>query len=348
MAALVNWFIATVTGSVDPITGSTTSPTCYLIGGAYLEVFATMADLDGMTMPAVKQGIRKVWVGSGTGDLKTLDAIDLSIVRTVSFGGNVSYVGCHGPNLIVSMQDGRLFAIDVQTEQIRWSRQFARNVSYAVETTDVLLVLADLVFALDAYSGAILWQVSLAYVFNVSADNGVFYLTHDLNILEARRARDGSVIWDRTEPNYNYSGVTAVGDAVYATTEGSKVYSLSAASGAVIWSTEGQGFAGSPLCRKDLVIMPVSHSGPHIPGLAAYAIATGSQSWITGPLPGSSGGDYPIYPPMRYFTGLIGFQLSQILYIVDDTGQIHSQLGVSGELVGVAYLYGEIGGWPKP
>jgi hypothetical protein len=91
-----------------------------------------------VTAPAVKEGIRKVWVGTTEGDVITFDAADLSIVRTVSFGNTISRTVCLGPNLIVTTMDGHLFAIDTQTEQIRWSQQLGVAVPF-VETTDVLL-----------------------------------------------------------------------------------------------------------------------------------------------------------------------------------------------------------------
>jgi len=73
------------------------------------------------TAPAVKPGLRKVWAGSATGDLLTLDAETGKVLKTVSFSDAVYYAGCHGPNLVAGLSDGSIFAIDPGLELTRWS-----------------------------------------------------------------------------------------------------------------------------------------------------------------------------------------------------------------------------------
>ena len=251
MAKPVDWLYATVNGACHILT-----PT-----GIHLET----ASIGIVTAPAVKDGIRKVWVGTQGGDLITIDAAYATILETVSFGGTVLYTGCHGPNVIVGMQDGRLFAIDAQTGGIRWSTQGTAQVASAVETMDVLLVNyysgISRSTAFDAYSGSILWQAPYN-ADSASADNGVFYLVNLAYLLEARRAKDGSVIWNRTEPNFNYVGVTAVGDVVYAATEDFKLYALDASNGVVNWSNKTPVYPGTPLYAQEVVVPFGNGLGP--------------------------------------------------------------------------------------
>jgi outer membrane protein assembly factor BamB len=355
MAVPIDWYYATVNGAchILPLPGTAVETASIGIG----------------TAPAVKEGIRKVWVGTEGGDLITIDAAYATILDTVSFGGKVVYTGCHGPNVIVGMQDGRVFAVDVQTGVIRWSAPGpsgfgTSQVAWAVETMDVLLVnyFGSPTTAFDAYSGSILWQAP--YNANTaSADNGVFYLTSGVisgMLLEARRATDGSVIWNRPEPNFNYFGVTAVGDVVYVTTEDFKLYALDASNGVANWSSKtplypgtplyAQELVGTPLHAQELVVVPIwNGAGPPLgssPGLAAYDVATGSESWVIGPLPGASIGEQPIAPLMRYFTGFIALPIAGIAFFCFSTGQIFGQWNLGGYINGLAYLGGDVAAWP--
>ena len=57
------------------------------------------------------------------------------------------------------------------------------------------------------------------------------------------------------------------------------------------------------------------------PGLAAYDVASGSESWVIGPLPGGDSGE----PLMRYFTGFIGLPIEGIAFVCFATGQIYAR-----------------------
>ena len=334
MAVPVDWFYATGSGACHILT----------LSGIHLET----ASIGIVTAPAVKDGIRKVWVGTEGGDLITIDAANATILETVSFGGTVAYTGCHGPNVIVGMEDGRLFAVDAQTGVIRWSTQGTGQVVSAVETMDVLLVNyssgSSRSTAFDAYSGSILWQAPYN-ADSASADNGVFYLTNLANLLEARRATDGSVIWNRTEPNFNYVGATAVGDVVYATTEDWKLYALNASNGVVNWSSKTPSYPGTPLYAQEVVVVPFGNGLSPSPGLAAYDVATGSESWVIGPLPGGDSGEQPIAPLMRYFTGFIALPIEGIAFVCLATGQIYAQWNLGGYTNALAYLHGPVSEW---
>jgi hypothetical protein len=151
-----------------------------------------------------------------------------------------------------------------------------------------------------------------------------------------------------------FSGVVAVGDAVYAV-QTSKVYSLNAATGAENWSaaippgvanaTWGPWYAKRSNA-EDVIIVPVYSP---FPGIVAYGVTTGLENWLTYPLTTNLTTDVPIGPEMRYFTGLIALPTSKIIYYcLRDTGQIESQFALDSEIFGLAYLRGEISGWPKP
>ncbi len=86
--------------------------------------------------------------------------------------------------------------------------------------------------------------------------------------------------------------------------------------------------------------------GPPCPGLAAYDVATGSESWVIGPLPGGDAGEQPIAPLMRYFTGFIGLPGEGIAFICSATGQTYVQWNLGGYMNGLAYLHGPVFAWP--
>jgi outer membrane protein assembly factor BamB len=310
--------------------------------------------INASTWPAVKNGLQKVWIGTFGGDLITCNAFDGSITRTVSFGGTVAYTGCHGGNLIVAMQDGRLIAIDTPVEEMRWSLElsgmFQAPISnVAVETNGILLVspfFSGNATAIDAASGSVLWQAP-TFAIALSANNGIFYIANANNQLEARSANDGSLIWSLTNPSTpsaNYVGVTAVDDTVFASCDDGKLYAYDASSGAVNWSVRTPSYPGPPLlsdiAQSPVVIVPFGY-GVNPGGLAAYEAATGAEQWVAAPLPGIQVGEQPLVPDMRFFSGLVGLLLEGTIFIYDSNGQLvpNTTWNLGEGLIGLAFLH---------
>jgi len=339
MARPLDWFYAT-------------TQACYMATASGLR-WATGA-LDIQTAPAVKEGVRKVWVGSGGGDLITLDALNGNIVRTVSLGSGICYTGCHRPNVIAATMDGHVFAIDLQTEVVRWSAEVGGpggRATSAVETMDVLLVapFEAAAQAFDAYSGALLWQAPY-WALSVSADSGVFYLTNLGHQLEARNATDGSVTWSLTDPNVNYASITAVGATVYAGREDDTVYALGASSGVLKWGSSLPQTPGKPLYSAlypsgAVLIVPFAHGA--YPGMAGLDAKTGAQNWVV-EFPGGQIGEEAIAPVMRYFTGCIGLPFEGSVFFYANTGQLLWEWSPGVLLNGLAYLHGDVESWPHP
>jgi outer membrane protein assembly factor BamB len=139
----LNWYYATADGSLYMAEGPTESK--WITGPIGIQAG-----------PAVKEGIRKVWVGTAGGELITADALHGTVLRTASLGDGVFYLGCHGPNLIAQLENGTIIALDPQTETVRWTTGVNGQVLSAVETQDVLLLLlfsGPAAVALDANSG---------------------------------------------------------------------------------------------------------------------------------------------------------------------------------------------------
>jgi outer membrane protein assembly factor BamB len=309
------------------------------------------------TAPAVKPGLRKVWAGSATGDLLTLDAETGKVLKTVSFSDAVYYAGCHGPNLVAGLSDGSIFAIDPGLELTRWSARINGPVMAAAETTGVLLVqpFEATPTAYDANTGAVLWQAPYE-AGSISADDGVFYLTNFNELLEARRAADGAVLWSSTSaPTFNYAGVSSYEGTVYVTSEDLKIHALSGATGQQLWSADTPSFSGAPMYASlyeepAVVIAGYGNGGdPPSPGIAAYDAATGKQRWNVGPLPGGDTGEQPAFPVMRLWTSCVGLPNEGLIYSYDGNGnrQWKNRVwNVGPGIAGLAYLTGMPEDWP--
>jgi outer membrane protein assembly factor BamB len=340
VAELVDWYYAT------------TRDACHLrtIHSAWDTALSNC-----LTAPAVKEGLRKVWVGDG-GDVVTLDALNGNFVRKVSFGGSVQYVGCHGPNLIVSIDDGRLIAIDPETEATRWSIQVGGAIWFAAETTDILSVrlVSGPTPVFDAFTGAQLWSFPDGFTCESAAD-GVFYIGNNGHAFEARRAIDGTLIWTHAATAFTFMGAAVVSDMVYTVTFDGNLYSFAATSGDLKWAAKTQaGLAPGALLYatrspNNDVIMVLLGDSIGSGGIAAYDTSTGSEVWTALPLSDLQPGEQLISPAMRFFTGCLGFPSAGIMSLFDDVGQpIPSFSWNVGALEGLAYLRGPVFAWPNP
>jgi len=329
--------------------------------------------LNAITAPAVKNGFRKVWVGSDSGELITLDALNGNVFRSVSLGGIIYYTGCHGPNLIVSIDDGRLLAIDPETEVVRWSANFGPLgfVESAAETMDVLTVglnpgtAAALTTAFDANSGNILWQFPEERLMSrVKADSGVFYMISSSNapsMLYAVRATDGFVIWNLAEPaslGNSWGPINVVGDTVFAGSEGQMLYALAASTGSIKWSAALPGYPGGllqyspayPLLNFEAAVIAGFGSALSA-SVAAFDPATGTEKWLINFPTGTLG---PIAPDMRFFTGYMATRTATdgTAYSYSPNGQPSPFWGApwspGGPIYGMAFMPGEIVVLPTP
>jgi outer membrane protein assembly factor BamB len=344
MSAIVDWYYAVSGGALHqaaegPGSRWTTGP------------------LGLQTAPAVKESIRKVWAGTGDGQLYAFDALDGRIVRTTPLGNAITYTGCHGPNLVVVLGDGQLIALDPQTEAIRWSTQVGgSDIESMVETNGVLLVLLlnAAAIAFDADTGAELWRTGYTGA-AAGADHGIFYLVNFERMLEARRAADGGPLWSVTDPDVNYSAVNVYAGTVYVTSEDLVLRALAEDSGAVRWTADLPGFAGTPLYSpvgegEPSLIVPFGETGGKpSPGLACYSPGDGTRLWTVGPLAGGDVGERPIHPPTRFYTGCAGLPNEGLVYFYYVDGTLKwpqfEPWDVGPDMAGLAYLNGELGTW---
>jgi len=346
MAAILEWFYATSDGRL-----------CMSYGGG--SRWAS-GPLGFQTAPAVTEGVRKVWAGTVNGDLITFDALTGDIVRTVSLGAAVFYTACHGPNLIVALADGQVFAIDPASEGVRWRSQVDGKVLSADETNNVLVLQAfegPAAVAIDSVGGATLWTTPYAGP-AVAADDGIAYISSFNNTLEARRASDGAVLWSKAGLPYNFPGLNAYEGVLYAGTEGETVEAITGPTGIAQWSSSASGFPGRPLLAQpdggagaSLIVGFGNTGAAPSPGISGYNAGTGEQLWVTGPL-STDTGDQPIFPLTRLYRGCVGVPGEGLVYFYDLNGQPawspEQPWNPGQQLDGLAYLGGEIGAWPQP
>jgi hypothetical protein len=348
MAAILEWYYATSDGRL-----------CLSYGGE--SVWAT-SPVGLQTAPAVTEGVGKVWSGTENGNLITFDAVSGDIVRSVSLGGSVFYTGCHGPNLIVALADGQVFAIDPASEGVRWRSQVEGKVLSAVETNNVLTLLpleGPATVAVDSAGGATLWTTPYEGSF-AAADDGIVYIASYARTLEARRASSGAVLWSLADLPANVSGLNAFLGVLYAGTESQTVEAFTGTTGAAQWSSGVAGFPGTPMPAQaepgepggaSLIVAFGNTGAAPSPGLAGYNATTGEELWVIGSL-GADVGEQPSFPLTRLYRGCVGLPLEGLVYFYNLLGQQTPERpapwNVGQQLAGLGYLHGEVPAWPRP
>jgi polyvinyl alcohol dehydrogenase (cytochrome) len=222
--------------------------------------------------------------GPGIGSWGTA-AVDES--RKLVFIGTGNNYGLPSGELSDSM-----LAIDYETGQLAWSRQFTDGDVYAiygaqgadfdigssanlfsVDGKDIvgIGVKSGNYFALDRDSGEIIWRTTISSgsvlggVISAPAyaDGLIFAASNEfltsMSTAVAMDARSGDIVWRAQYGDLTYGGVAHANGVVFIGSTSGAIYAYDAMTGATLWADrapDGQPIAGSPTIASGRLILP--------------------------------------------------------------------------------------------
>lgn len=139
-------------------------------------------------------------------------------------------------------------------------------------------------FALDALSGRVIWQITLSDWNSMAVGNGILYVGSLFNLL-ALNANSGATMWSvqlakATKKTPAPSPVTVLASTSLVYTMGSDghLYAISASTGANVWTSQNTGYLGTPALANGIV-----YAGRGANGTATFLDAlnpsTGALVW---------------------------------------------------------------------
>lgn len=241
--------------------GHLTQQWSFLLGGA------------GGASPVVVDGLAYVGGGSVRAvDVNTGTRVWNFAVTGVSFAQPAVADGL----LYVGGFDGYVYAIDSKTGYRRWKYQTGAPVSSSPSIVNGTVYVGNgPLWALNATTGALLWQYSAGGIFSSPAvSDGVVYVASDDNYLDAVDASTGALIW-QYKPQFgsfgNQSPVVA-GGMVYVATD-QDLYAVDAHTGGFVWELGGVS-GGTPAVANGMVYVSEYSSG-----FEAVDATTGKLIW---------------------------------------------------------------------
>jgi outer membrane protein assembly factor BamB len=211
-----------------------------------------------------------------------------SITGTFNTGSTVAdgvvYIGSYdGSNSTTT-----IYALDAKNGTLRWKRTYSSGgviSTPAVVNGVVYFFAGGEIYALNAKSGAVVWQVS-----GFSTNNAVAVFNNFVYVssggLYALNALTGAVVWTAQPQAGTFSSSPVVGNGVVyigAATDrqhpGSLVYSFDATNGSLLWPKgPGQGYGGIYYLALANGVLYASVSGP-TDWLDAMSAADGTGLW---------------------------------------------------------------------
>ena len=145
-------------------------------------------------------------------------------------------------NLLVSAASGALNALDLETGDTRWTREFPSRISHVVanDTSAIIITAENTVVALNPADGNELWTHLLRSpaIHQPALSASICLLSQDSDTLTALNLQDGSPLWELSLPENAALQPLLKGHFVYAMIASGTVYALSATTGSVLWTHE--------------------------------------------------------------------------------------------------------------
>ena len=215
---------------------------------------------------------------------------------------------------------GRLFAVDTQNEQVKWTyllggRVFSSPVLDAGAQQVYLGNNSGYVVSLDATSGEQTWVVNLkaAVRFSPAVSNGVVYVSCDDGTLYALdAANDGTTLWQVPvgTPLLSSPVVGSQTSFIYVASEGGRVHAVDT-SGTIIWSqTFSDSFSAAPIASNGVVY--VAGEFGH---LCALNATDGQEIWRIALSPGRLGS-----PLLVASNVIVGSDLGHLMAVQESDG----------------------------
>jgi outer membrane protein assembly factor BamB len=199
-------------------------------GGETLWTYVLPGGLDTLGGLAVAGG--QVYLNTGNGEVIALHATAGTqawrlALRGEDFGGANPVVA--GGVVYAGSSTGTVYALDAGSGQKLWHSKFAQYANLTVGSGVVFVSSASGIAALNASTGAILWQASVAggIYMSAAAGNGVYGGGND-GLLYAWQATTGNKLWAFTTGGAIASNVTVAGGIVYFGSNDHHAYAVTA------------------------------------------------------------------------------------------------------------------------
>ena len=155
--------------------------------------------------------------------------------------------------------DGKMYALDAETHQVKWTFQTGDQVKDAAAYWKGAIYFGSYdgkVYALDAHTGKERWSASGVANFYASpavAYGRVFIGNTDGRVY-AFGAKSGDLLWARATGGYVYSSAAVWERTIFAGSYDGRFYGLDAATGDVKWRFDSKGpISGSPVVLDGVV-----------------------------------------------------------------------------------------------
>ena len=239
-------------------------------------IFASPVVADGMLYVASDEGrpYNLFALNARTGDVIWQYVTSGSVDRDSDLvvGNGMLYVGSFS---------GQLEAVNAKTGAFVWSHEFPARPSAAVAGGVVYVSAGYDVYALDANTGATIWDYNTGYSYFPSTPvvvNNVIYVGSGEYHVLALNAKTGTLIWTAATDGMVSSSPAVANGVVYVASQTSyqsgSVIALKASTGEQIWLT-GIGGASSPIVANGVV-----YAGEHGHGVHALDAKTGAPLWL--------------------------------------------------------------------
>jgi outer membrane protein assembly factor BamB len=182
-----------------------------------------------------------------------------------------------------------LYAVDDATGEVRWRHELPERTYTPAHADGVVYASAFLhgVVALDAATGEVRWERAGRVESPPTVRDGRVYLLETPEgepgtTLRALDAATGESLWSANAPSPGPRRVAATDDRVYHRENAAEVVAREAASGDVVWRSEGPGavYDGTPTVTDDaLYVTAGSGDGP---GIAVFDPDTGDDLGLVG------------------------------------------------------------------
>ncbi|HEX9037993.1 MAG TPA: PQQ-binding-like beta-propeller repeat protein [Ktedonobacterales bacterium] len=249
--------------------------------------------------PAVVGGA--VYLATEDGSIWALDAASgkprWSFTRSAGVGSQYGFDGyatVSGVNVFVSSDGGAVYALDISTGRQRWVRTWphAGDTIYAAPAVDAGLVFVPVGgpdgggYALNAATGAIVWQVSHVEGFDalpLVANGVVYFASQAPGTLVALDEKSGAPRWQTGSSGVNAAPVTD-GNLIIVAGADEIVRAYHVQDGSPSWTFQTGGAAGNALIPTGAALTlsgGTLYAGSQGGVVYALSATTGKQLWST-------------------------------------------------------------------
>jgi outer membrane protein assembly factor BamB len=180
----------------------------------------------------------------------------------------------------VGSTDGKVYALDAATGQVRWAYPTDGAIHSSPAVADGAVYVGsndDDIYAINAVTGRILWRQDLKnkVASSPAVAHGIVYVGSNDHDVYAFSAATGRVEWIRQTNGSVESSPVVSGATVYVGSDDGRIYALNAAHGGILWTRPTGGFVQSSPVVADGLVYVGSNDGR----LYALSSLNGEVRW---------------------------------------------------------------------